>query len=587
MSVSASAAEPNAAAPAYSPYEEQSIASALTRHGVELDSDPEGKVIEEIVVEVLDVIEDRDPLPNWLNAFHCTTRQRAIRRELLFREGQRFERSVIDETERNLRSLRQQSLVVVLPIKGTAADRVRLLVLGKDIWSLRFNTAYRITGRGIESLLVEPSEENLFGMRRSILSTFVYDPMTISFGARFIEPRVADSRILFAASANAIVNHRSGRVEGSSGSFEYGVPIYFTRQKWAWGASVVWRDAITRRFSGRDLAVFNGDSATDPTNQCPDPARCIPIQYKSDQLAGTVSVTRSFPGKHVQLVQAGMSADRRVYDPGDLSAYAADVVERFRDQRLPTTVTRNGPFVRYQVYENRYAKLQEVETLGLQENFRLGFEGHLRLYPLVGALGSTQDLIGYSTQASYTHTLGDGLARVLGGAGVEVSPSHDQIANATLQAGARIVSPRLNVGRLIADTAVLVRPHNSLNAVSSLGGDGRLRGYLSGLILGQNLFAANLEFRSRALQLWTFQVGGAVFYDVGDAFDTRKDFRLKQGAGLGLRLGFPQLERTVMRVDLGFPLTGGLPRASWLDGLVLTFDQAFDMPAVGSSAVVR
>jgi hypothetical protein len=54
VSVSASAAEPNAAAPAYSPYEEQSIASALTRHGVELDSDPEGKVIEEIVVEVLD-----------------------------------------------------------------------------------------------------------------------------------------------------------------------------------------------------------------------------------------------------------------------------------------------------------------------------------------------------------------------------------------------------------------------------------------------------------------------------------------------------------------------------------------------------
>ncbi len=580
-------AQPNSEAHVYSPYEEQTIARVLARHGVTVDATPEGKLIEDVAVEVLDVIEDRDPLPEALNAFHCTTRQHAIRRELLFKEGQPFERALSDETERNLRSLRQQSLVVVLPLKGSAPDRVRVLVLGKDIWSLRLNTAYRITGRGIEALFVEPSEENLFGMRRSILSTFAYDPVTLSFGVRYIEPRLADSRILFSGAVNAIVNHETGKTEGSFGSFDYGVPIYSTRQKWAWGGSVAWREATTRRFSGTDLAVFNGDPETDPTNTCPNAARCIPVRYKSDVIAGTLGVTRSFPGKRVQLVQLGLSADRRVYNPGDLGAYDADVAQRFLEQRVPTSVTRNGAFARYQNYENRYAKLQEVESLGLQENFRLGFEGHARIYPILTAFGSTQTLLGYSSALSYTRELGDGLVRVLGAAGVEVPPAHDAIVNATVQGGLRLVTPRLGVGRLVADSTFTLRPYNGLNVTSSLGGDGRLRGYLSGFILGENVFAANLEFRTRSVQLWTFQMGGALFYDVGDAFDSSSDFRLKQGAGMGVRLGFPQLDRTVMRIDLGFPLTRGLPRSGWLDGLVITFDQAFDMPAVGSAAVVR
>ncbi len=574
-------------APAYSPYEEETIARALARHGAELEPRPEGKLIEEIGVEVLDVIEARDPLPGALNGLHCTTRQRAIRRELLFAEGQPFERAVVDETERNLRSLRQQSLVVILALKGSTAGHVRLLVLGKDIWSLRLNTAYRLTGRGLEALFVEPSEENLFGMRRSILSMFAYDPATVSFGARYIEPRLADSRILFSASANAIVNQQTGKAEGSFGSFEYGVPIYSTRQHWAWGATVSWREAITRRFSGTSLAVFNGDALTDPMNACPDPRRCIPVRYASDAIFGTVGVTRSFPGKRVQLVQVGLSADRRVYTPIDLAAYDPAVARQFVEDRLPTSVTRNGVFARYQSYENRYTKVQEVETLGLQENYRLGFEGHARVYPLLGAFGSTQTLLGYSSAAAYTHELGDGLVRVLAGAGLEVTPAHDSIVNATLQGGMRLVTPRLGVGRLVLDSVALLRPRNGLNSISSLGGDGRLRGYLSGLILGQNLFAANLEFRSRALQLWTFQMGGTVFYDIGDAFDSLEKLRLKQGIGVGLRLGFPQLDRTVMRIDLGFPLTAGVQRNTWLDGLVLTFDQAFDMPSVGSSAVVR
>ncbi|MBM4375636.1 MAG: hypothetical protein FJ095_11170 [Deltaproteobacteria bacterium] len=571
----------------FSPYEEQTIARALERHRVELEPSPEGKRIEDIHIEVLEVIEARDPAPEFLNALHRTTRDSAVRRELLFREGQRFERSLIDETERNLRSLRQHSLVVIVPLRAKGADAVRLLVLVKDVWSLRLNSSFRLTGQGLEQLLLQPSEENLFGMRRTLSSTVTYDPATVSIGATYVEPRLMDSRIQFGVTAGVTINHETGQAEGTSGAFEYGVPIYSTRQRWAWGTSLSWRDAITRRFRGVALNVFNGDSATDPTNDCPNPGRCIPIRYESDVINGTVGVTRSFWGQHIQLVQLGATGDRRAFHVDDLERYDADVAARFVAERLPRSVTRNGFFARYQIYENRWAKLQEVETLGLQENYRLGLEAHARVYPLLGVLGSTTSLIGYAGSASYTHELGDGLVRVYGAGGVEMTPDHATVVNATVQGGMRLVTPRFKLGRLISDGTFTLRPENQLNALSSLGGDGRLRGYLSGSLLGRNLVAANLEFRSRALQLSTIMLGGALFYDIGDAFDAASEFRPKQGAGFGLRLGFPQLDRTVMRIDLGFSLTPTSGERSWLDGLVITFDQAFEMPQVTSTGVVR
>jgi len=571
----------------YSTYERETIERTLGRHSLDTDPAPEGKTIESVAIEVLDVIEDRDPLPGFLNGLHCTTRQHAIRRDLLFRAGQRYEKIIIDETERNLRALRQQSLVVIVPVRGTKPDTVRVLVLVKDVWSLRLNTSYRITGQGLETLYLQPAEENLFGMRRSLSSTLAYDPATLSFGGTFIEPRLADSRILVAVSANAIVNHTTGLIEGTTGSFDYGVPLYSTRQDWAWGAALTWNESVTRRFRGRDLNVFNADLATDPTSLCPDPSRCIPITYRTDRITGTTGISRQWGRGTLQLVQVGVSADRRVYDPGDLSTYAADAVARFLDERVPTSVTRNGPFVRYQLQQNRFSKMQDVETLGLQENFRLGLEAHARIYPLLGAFGSTTSLIGYSGALAYTRELGNGLVRLYGAGAIEVSPAHDTISNASVQGGMRLVTPKLPFGRFVYDGTFTVRPRNDLNGISVLGGDGRLRGHLSGSVLGHNMFAANLELRTRSLQIGTIQLGGALFYDVGDAYDTLEELRLKQGAGAGLRFGFPQLDRTVMRVDLGFPLGANAPRSSVLDGLVITFDQAFEMPQVTSVGVVR
>ncbi len=101
----AQAAEP----PRYSSYEKETLEEALKRNKVALDPKPEGKIVESISIDVLDVIEQRDPAPGFLNWFHVNSRDDVIRRELLFAPGQPYEQGSISESERNLRSLRQHS----------------------------------------------------------------------------------------------------------------------------------------------------------------------------------------------------------------------------------------------------------------------------------------------------------------------------------------------------------------------------------------------------------------------------------------------------------------------------------------------
>ncbi len=115
-----------------------------------------------------------------------------------------------------------------------------------------------------------------------------------------------------------------------------------------------------------------------------------------------------------------------------------------------------------------------------------------------------------------------------------------------------------------------------------LGGDTSLRGYPSSFFVGKDVIVYNLEFRSRPVEIFSAQVGIALFHDVGDAYDGLSELRLRRGVGMGLRMLFPQLSRMVLRADLGVPLSLGSLSAQEGDAarvppvsFFLSFGQAF------------
>jgi hypothetical protein len=584
----------------YSPYEQQTIDRALKKTAGVIEPHPEGMIIEGVDVITLDVFEDRDPLPavvtpiaNW---FHATSRKYVIEREVLLAPGERWQQALVDETARNLRGLDQLSLVLCVPLRGGAPGRVRLLVITKDVWSLRLNSNYRFADGRLQYLLLQPSEENLLGTHQQILGNFVLDPATISVGGQYIIPRVAGSRIRATASANAIINRETGRAEGTYGSVSYESgrvppsqvtggssvanvwPLYSTHTKWGWGASLSWDQEIVRRFIAglpTDFDPESGKCAIPVTDAGTlGPANGKRCQYKRDSLSGAFSVTRSFGTTFKHDLSIGVSASRKQYRTLDLSALTPDQQKAFASAFMPVSDNQTGPFVEYHDYSARYFEILDYESLGLTENIQRGHDLTLRVSPVLRAFNSTRDFVSVVAAASYTVPLGDGFVRAALSSDTEITTSG--VPDGSWSASLRVVTPRFGHGRLVFSTTMLDRYNNYLNAKTTLGGDGRLRGYPAAMFIGKDYAVANLEYRSDPIEIAAVQLGFVMFADAGDAFDGWSQMHLKQSAGFGLRAVFPQLQRSAMRIDLGFPLTqDALPAGQGHADVVVTFGQAF------------
>jgi hypothetical protein len=568
--------------PTYTSFERDVIHRELARTGGKLDPAPEGKIISRIDVVRLEVFDERDPIPDFVNVFHTTTREEAIRQELLFREGEPFTASRVDESARNFRSLRQLSLVLVVPVDDGEPGRVRVLVITKDVWSVRLNWDLEFVGERLNFLVLHPSEENLAGTHVSVGALFTLYPYTYSAGLTLGHNRLFGSRFAASGSYNLFFNRETGKNEGSYGSFIYSLPRYSAEQEWSFNTGLLWSDQLGRINLRTTRSVGAGNPAFDREFGSAI-AETRRFTYRAEKYVGGSEVTRSFGREHKIDLTAGLEVDRLAYTPH----IPADTEPALRDRALdviPLGDTRYSPFVQLESYENRFLKTIELETLGLQEDIRLGHEALLRVYPASTRLGSSRDLIGVLSGVSYTLALGDGLARAVVSSTIEYAAErkHQVLTTVAL----RLATPRLGLGRLIFDSFTAERSYNYLNRAYILGGDDRLRGYPTGSTeiagaeeqRGEDAFALNSEFRSRGVDILSAQCGFALFHDLGDAGPSLGELELKQSVGLGLRVLFPQFDRVVFRVDWAVPLSPGYDRLP--GAFTVAFEQAFGLASL-------
>lgn len=577
-------AAPSGSAHELSDYEKESIHIALEDTESTLDPNPEGKWVEAIDVVPLDIIEKRDPAPGFLNWVHVTSRNAVIEREVLLRPGERFDRARVEETERNLRAHRQLSVVLIVPTTGSAPDRVRLLVVTKDVWSLRLNWDAVFYDWKVRSLLLQPSEENLAGRHKLLNATVALTTLTYSLGLGFTDPRIAGTRLATSLRANLTFNCRTNDLEGSSGAFAYGKPLYSAHTKWSWATGASWSEGYVRPLGAQGQSICNGDRAVAVPPQYVQTAGVVPYEYHQDALRGETSATRSFGVAVKNDISFGIEAIRRQFRPPPEVLLETPAVQDAFRRLMPVSDTRLSPFVQLHAFENRFLRVLDFETLGLQEDFQLGHDVWLRAYPALRAAGSSRDLMGVYSGISYTLPIADGLVRAYVASTIEVANPEAQ-SDAEVAVGGRLMTPRLSFGRFVVDGIVLDRYKNYLNPLVSLGGTDRLRGYRPQAFVGPDEAVVNFEFRTRPVQILTVQVGAALFYDVGDTGSDMHHIDLKHGAGGGIRLAFPQIQRSVFRVDFGVPLNRNDPYA---DATVIArFEQAFGMPALTSLGLLQ
>lgn len=523
---------------------------------------PEGKRIESVQIVRLPVFDDEDPVPDFVNVFHMQSRERAIRRELVFEPGDRYQPERVEETLRNLQLLPQFGVVVIVALKGCEADQVRVVVIVRDVWSLRLNYDLEANNKSLNYLQVNLSEDNLLGTRTRAGGLFTLQPDRYSVGVLGLHPRVAGTKVDTYAIGRVYVNRDSGQAEGSAATLSVYRNLVTLSDKWGFLAGAGWVVEQTRRYSDGVLLRTKQD---------------VPLVYHTSIQRAGAQVTRSYGlGQKLDLT-LGVEFNRRHYRATRRPEDSEEAFAAFQREELPVSDTRLSPFFMLEQRTARYLSTTDVETLSLQESFRLGQSVALRVYPAARSLGSTRNLLGTVAWLGYTWPLQkDGLLRVVGSSTLEHSAVADQHASA--QAALRLVSPRLSFVRFIADGALVATYRNHLNRRLVLGGASRPRGYPISAFRNVSGAAASAELRTSAVNILSARVGLAAFYDVGGVGKQLDDVALYQSVGAGVRILFPQLNRQVFRVDWAAPLTD--PYRPLPGAVYVTFGQAFDMPGL-------
>lgn len=548
--------------------EDSFVREALDNIGWEEEPNPDGKEIEAIEVQVFPVFDDRDPIPNFVNVFHARTRAWVVKLDVIPRVGEKWERGRVLESERNLRALRQLSLANVVAAKGSSPDKVRLLVVVKDVWSLRMNSDWAYGSSGLDFLLLNPTEENLGGLRASLGTLFVLERDRYYVGGSFAYPRMFGSRYSLGVSGGAIVNRFDGENEGNYGSFAFAQPLFFRRDRFGYGTEASFTNQIVRQYR---------DGQIDPVSvrTSSGEVEVLPWMYEAEGLEAHYFGVRSFGITHKMDVSLGFQISHSRYRVVEGLDASPEAIRIFTENALPVSDRRLSPYLSLAAYSTRFHRSLDIETLGLQEDYRLGYGLVTTVFTASETLGSSRDLIGSNLSAGYTGAFGNGLFRV--GAANRIVVANEHRHEAFVSVRGRITSPRTVAGRLHLDAYFGHRYQDYLNVIGfRLGGDNRLRGYPASTFVGKNLMAANAEFRTSGVDILSAQVGLAAFYDLGAASDEVRSADFYQGTGAGVRILFPQAERTVMRLDWGLPISGDrdvLPGAFFF-----TFGQAFPMP---------
>jgi hypothetical protein len=524
----------------YSGYELEVIREAERTFESQVDPEPEGKRIESVDWVGLDPIEPRDPAPAVLNVVHVKTQRWIIDGELTQHEGDAYRKVLADESARNLRTHKQFSLVVAVPLVGRSPRSVRWVIITKDVWSLLPDFDLNVSNRELQSFLFTPTETNFLGTHQTLLGRLELEPIygRYGIGGGYRVPRLFRSRVDLTLDATVLFNDETGAPEGSHGRFTAVQPLVTQRSDWAWFSGVAWRSEITRP-----------DHWGDPTRE-----------WSSRIGRAVFAVTRSFGWRNKHDLLFGLSGLHGLHLPLDPKLDP----EAVRALGMPPSETQLAPVLEWHAYAGDYLRTYDLETLGLQEDFRLGHDLVARVAPTfvrsaelppewTSSERSSRDFFwGALLSAQETVALGDGFVRASFECASAFEPS--VIWDLALTGHLRIASPRLGFGRLHFDTVVSERYRNYANAEQSVGGDGRLRGYPPNVQRGEDLIAMNLEYRTPSLNLFSIELGAVAFTDAASAFSGWDELPLLHSAGVGLRAVFPQIERAGFRLDLAFPL---------------------------------
>jgi len=556
-------------------YEGRLVEWGLALQGREPDPNPEGKVIDEILVSSEDIVAPSDPYPKILNILHVKTKQDVVKREILLQPGDRYDPEIAAESERNLRQLFIFAVARVLPVKSPTPGKVSILVVTKDLWSLRLNSEFNTVGSLLQLLHLRPTEQNFLGRNQQVSLDFLMKLDTISLGQAFTDRRLFGTWLTFSETAAIILNRSTGKSEGSRGAFFFGQPLYSLATEQAFGITGSWDIETVRTYRGANVWLV----------PFPDPATgnpvLVPVIYDAKNLQAAASYTRSYGRQAKTNLSIGLGAYTRRYTPPVYLGLTDDQRAWLTSNYLPRSedvVYLEGAL---QLYRADYRVLRDIATFALSEDFHLGPSMFVDLLYAEPALLSSVRFLEGKTRLRYALYEKDDLFIATLAIGARFQPDGSTAPGASSLVNRRLSGEVVNYFPVIGPGRFAVRGYfdtvaNDLNNTKFfLGGGNGLRGTPAESLTGTTQLLFNLEYRTKPLEFHTLHLGGVVFWDAGKTWGAGTTSAFTHSIGIGLRGLLPQFDLETLRIDFGYVLRGPMP-SSFLDRFSASFGQVFD-----------
>jgi hypothetical protein len=458
------------------------------------------------------------------NRLHIQTRIATIEDQLLFRSGDLYQPKLLEESARILRETRYLRDAVIRPV-AYRDGLVDIEVITQDVWTFTPGLSFGRKGG-----------ENTSGFELEDLN-FLGTGTFLGFGAKSGLDR--DSKYLeysnrqLGSSWWSLSTIYSDNSDGRLAGLVLEKPFYSLGSQNAGGVSLLDDERIDTRY---DLGH-------------------ITDRYVTREKQATVHWGPSIgqTAGWARRVTAGVTFDEQSFDA--IEGFAPTAL-------LPADRKLVYPWIGAEWVEDAFETARNREQIERIEDFSLGWHARGRIGFATGAFGSDRDAVVLS-----------------GSFGKGLSLTDKQSILFAVDAGGRFEQGSVVGGLLHADARYFYRQSlrrvffMNLSATAGanldidqqvlLGGDNGLRGYPLRYQAGEGrwLFTAEQRFFSDWYPFQMFNVGGAVFYDVGatwgrDPLGTASQGLLRD-VGFGLRLGNSRSARgNVLHFDVAVPLDG-------------------------------
>ncbi len=488
-----------------------------------------GAVIGQVLLDNQNIFNLDDPHDNnWLfraaNDLHIKTRPEVIRKQLLFRPGDRYNRHLIDESERILRANGYFYDAWIREVSYHDGE-VDLRVTTRDVWTLNPGFNYSRSG-GTNAIGVQLEDTNFLGTGASFK---VFHTSTVDRTSTGLQAGDQHAFGSWIAAAATFANNSDGYQREVSVQR----PFYALNTPWAAGA-----------YGINDLQV---DSLWD-RGEVIDKFQDL---HQGAQIYGGWSA--GVQNGWVRRWTTGFTYDEHNFERVIWSGVSVAP----QDRRFLY------PFVQFDLIQDDYVRLWNHDQIARTEDFYLGTSFSARAGLADADLGSSSSALLFQSSASTgfggggarstTQLFWDFSGRVTEGA----------LYNGIMDASVRYYNEQSKNWLFFTTLEGTKGWRLDLDDHITLGGDTGLRG--SPLRSQDGTARALFTVEQRYFTDWyvfrLFRVGGAVFFDAGRTWGkaplAAPSLGLLTDAGFGLRIGNSRSGLgNVIHVDLAFPFNG-------------------------------